>query len=74
MIHIVLEHHFPESVNRLRELLKEKDQALSKLQMDYHSLERRFGYEVLLNGELIDILKANGISFREHLEYKKHSF
>lgn len=73
-MHIVLEHRFPETEKRLRELLKVREDEYSKLKQEYHALERRFGYEVLLNGELIDILKANGIAFREHLEYKKHSF
>ena len=74
MIHLVLEHRFPESEKRLRELLKGRDEAYHKLEMEFHALERRFGYEVLLNGELIDPLKSNDIPFREHLEYNKHPF
>lgn len=73
-VSIVVWHRFPESEKRLREQLKQSQYLFNQLKRDYHSLERIFGYEVLLNGELIDILNEHNISFRDRLEYRKHPF
>ena len=71
---IVVWHRFPESEKRLREELKKSEERFNQLKREYHQLERKFGYEVLLNGELIDILKEHDISFRDRLDYRKHPF
>lgn len=71
---LVCEHRFPEHEKLLREQIKSLEDENQRLRRDFSSLEHKFGYEVLLNGELVDILKAHDIDFRQHLDYRKHPF
>lgn len=52
----------------LRDDLASAQAALEKLKRDYRSLEVRFGYEITVNSELIDLCRANGIRYRSGLD------
>lgn len=62
-----------ELVRGEKELMLEKEVArlkeeLEKVRADYANLEVRYGYEVTINGELVDLLKEHKIKFRPALE------
>lgn len=69
--YIVIEHRIPELVKKLREELKDSRALIEKLKHDYRDLETRYGYEIYLNSELVDLLNAHSIPYREALDYKK---
>ena len=46
-------------------------EELTKLQTEYANLEVRYGYEVTVNGELVDLLREHKIKFRPALEAAK---
>ena len=69
--YIIVEHRTSAALNNLRDQLRDLQVSYDKLKKDFRQLEVRYGEEVHLNSELVDILKAHKISFREALA---HSF
>lgn len=52
----------------LRDSLASSQAALEKLRKDYQRLEVRFGYEVTINNELVDLCRTHGIRYRSALD------
>lgn len=69
--YVIVEHRTSSALNNLRDQNRALQSAYDKLKRDFRQLEVRFGEEVHLNSELIDILKAHKIPFRDSLS---HSF
>lgn len=67
--YIIVEHRTSSSLNNLRDQLRDLQSAHDKLKKDFRLLEVRYGQEVHLNNELIDILKSHKISFRDALSH-----
>lgn len=72
--HFIVELRQPALVVRLRNEVSRLHSEVESLTRRLSTLEQRFGYEVMLNSELIDLLNMNHISYREHLDFKKHPF
>lgn len=73
-LHIIVEHHQPEFVKILQADLLSANLEIDKLKSELRSLEHKFGWEVTLNGELIDLLNQHNIPYRSLLDYSKHPF
>lgn len=72
--YIIVEHRNPEYVKTLRVQLQEAHQKINNLSRELHALEIRYGYEVNLNNELVDLCRSHGVPFRETLDFKRHPF
>lgn len=73
-LYLVLEHRQADVLLRLRaqnDALKHQVEVLSQRVI---TLEQRFGFEVMLNSELIDLCNLNNIPYRETLNFKSHPF
>ena len=55
----------------LREELESIRAKLETLQLDYTALSVKYGYEVSVNCELIDLCRAHGIKYRSGLDISK---
>lgn len=72
--YIIVEHRTSVALNNLRAQLRSLQAAYDALKKDFRRLEVQYGEEVHLNNELVDILKAHKISFRDALSHSvRHS-
>lgn len=67
--YVIVEHRSNRALDNLRNQSREIQSKYDKLLKDYHRLEMMYGEEVMLNGELVDILKMNQIPFRSSLSH-----
>ena len=69
---IVLEVRLTPSdeVVKLREQVKMLEGRLAALQADYNRVEFRYRCECVVNMELQDLLKANGVPYRDVLKQR----
>lgn len=67
--YVIVEHRSNKALDNLRNQSREIQNKYDKLLKDYHRLEMMYGEEVMLNGELVDILKINQIPFRSSLSH-----
>ena len=67
--YLIVEHRNSAAYENLRREVDRLRAELIQLTKRFHDLEARFGQEVMINGELVDLLKMNGIRFRETLAY-----
>lgn len=61
------ERELEKEIEDLRDLLKKQKEAFDRL-------ERNYGYETVVNAELIDLLRENRIPFRPALEAAKRKW
>lgn len=69
--YLVLEHRRPERETALMREVAQLRAEIETQRRAYHMLEDRFGVEVYLNAELVDLLKANGIRYRAQLDHRE---
>ena len=68
--YIIVEHRNQAAYDAaLREVARLKEE-LQRQKRAYFDLERRFGEEVVLNVELVDLLKLHHIQFRQLLDHR----
>ena len=69
--YLVIEHRRSEIEKKLIEELKRLRSEQAQLRRQYLQLEQRFGDEIRINAELIDLLKANGIRYRQIWDHRE---
>lgn len=70
---IVVEHRQPEQVKALRREIENLRFQVRDLKTAYQNLENKYGYEVYLNGELVDLLREHQIPFRQLLSHEERA-
>lgn len=73
-LYLVVEHRQPDRLIRLQQEIAELQLRNDALHKSLSTLEQKYGYEVLLNSELIDLCKMYNVPFRKELEFKKFPF
>lgn len=73
-LYLVVEHRQPERVIRLQSELSSLRSEIVSLKKMLSTLEQRFGYEVNLNAELIDLLNSYHVPYRDKLDFRKFPF
>lgn len=63
-----------DEVLSLREQVKVLTEQLGRLQADYNRVEFRYRCECVVNMELQDLLKENGIPYRDVLKQRLDDF
>lgn len=63
-----------DEVLALREQVRVLTEQLGRLQADYNRVEFRYRCECVVNMELQDLLKENGISYRDVLKQRLDDF
>lgn len=69
--YVIVEHRSSGQVKALQSQIRFLQKELSDLRVRHTQLESRFGYEVFLNAELIDLLREHGIPFRKLLSHEE---
>lgn len=69
VIRLELYHYNSQAFDNLRSQFKGLQLRLQALEKDYRLLELKYGSEVQFNATLIDLLKANGINYRNNLAH-----
>lgn len=69
-IHLYIQMEEAEVVKQLRQENKELTELLAAERLRLNRIEMKYGDEVMLNSELVDLLKAHGIEFRPSLSHK----
>ena len=68
---VIVEHRQPEYVKHLQRKILTLTADVQRLKMDLLTVTNKYGYEVMLNDELIDLLRENQIPFRPLLSRKE---
>lgn len=71
---LVIEHRFPDYEKRLRDQLNDAHAEIEKLKHEHHILEIKYGWEITLNNELIDLCNQYHVPYRDLLDFRKHPF
>lgn len=69
--YLVIELRKPEDFEKLEKEIESLHAEIERLRRDLRACEVKYGYEVTINSELIDLLKAHKISFRQVLDRGK---
>lgn len=69
--YIIVEHRQPELYKRLQRENESLRAVIAELKLSYSSLETKYGYEVYLNSELVDLLNAHDIPYRKFLDKRE---
>lgn len=68
---IIVQLEPSDSIRVLRERVDSLRSENKELKSRYQHVETKYSYEVLLNTELIDILRAHDIQYRKYLDHKE---
>lgn len=69
--YLIVELRKPEELDELHKEIDSLRQQIERLKRELRACENKYGYEVMLNGELVDLLRAHHIPFRELLDKAK---
>ena len=72
--YVIVEHRQPGQVQALKAEISQLKAELKKQKKIYNDIVMKYGYEVYLNGELVDLLRASQIPFRATLEHAKRRY
>ena len=74
--YVIVEHRNSQAFNNLKKRVNELELNNEHLKFRLNECEHKYGNEVMLNGELIDLLKQHNIPFRSALShsYRKNNF
>lgn len=64
-LYLIIEHRSSSSENNLRVRVGELQAELAALRRKYDDVVMRYGAEVHYNSALVDLLRENGIRFRD---------
>lgn len=69
--YLIIEHRSAAALQRAHDQIRQLRQQLEDLQQQYQHLEIRYGWEVMLNNELVDLCREKGVNFRPALDRSK---
>lgn len=72
--YIIVEHRQPGQIQALKAEIAQLKAELKKQKQINSDIVTKYGYEVYLNGELIDLLRASQIPFRATLDHAKRRY
>lgn len=70
-LRLIVELHNPALFDNLRSQLKAANQKIDGLQAQIAELEMKYGAEIQYNAALIDLLRDNGIPYREVFDHRR---
>lgn len=72
--YIIVEHRQPGQVQALKSEINNLKAELKRQKEINQDIVTKYGYEVYLNGELIDLLRTSQIPFRATLEHSRRMY
>ena len=69
--YLIVETRRPEVERALRAENDRLKGEIERLRQDYRRVESSLGVEVYLNAELVDLLRANHIKYRQLLDHRE---
>ena len=70
---VIVEHRQPEYVKHLQRQIFDLKSEVQRLKMELMTATNKYGYEVMLNGELVDLLRENHVPFRPLLSAEERA-